>query len=175
MPNNRQTQLTMAVVFFLAASPLCAFQNEPTGFRQIIWGASYDGFAGELTRGGTQKPEAPTQMYRRSNENLNLGGATLESVFYTFYKGRFYRAFLTSTTAPASRAAFLNAFRTQFGPPSQPNRFIERYFWNGSIAQILVNCESQTDGCNAIIQSTAIFEEQNADDAKKAKEAVKDF
>ena len=82
--------LCSVVAILTVASSTSAFQNEPTEFRGIKWGA-------EITRLSDmefQVKSAGLDIYSRKKENLAFGSADLKAIAYSFYKDRFCAVFV---------------------------------------------------------------------------------
>ena len=82
--------LCSVVAILTVAASAGAFQNEPTEFRGIKWGAEIT----QLSDMEFQVKSAGLDIYSRKNENLAFGSADLKAVAYSFYKDRFCAVFV---------------------------------------------------------------------------------
>jgi len=82
--------LCSVVAISMVASSTSAFQNEPTEFRGIKWGAEIN----RLSDMEFQVKTAGLDIYTRKNEKLAFGSADLKAVAYSFYKDRFCAVFV---------------------------------------------------------------------------------
>jgi hypothetical protein len=155
------------------ACPAMAFQNEPSGFRGIDWGAPVENFQDQLS--GKDAPTTPgLAFYQRKDDKMSIGAAQLTRITYVFYKGRFEGAQIQTAEGASYPGALRDALVAQFGPGDQPNRYIDRWFWRGTQAMILLDCTARLS-CRAHISSRAMFEEQQRDKKAAAEKAKKDF
>jgi hypothetical protein len=163
-----------ALIFSLALLPTIAlaFKNEPTGFRGIEWGAPIEKFKDELVPG--QTPAPGIAFYQRKADKMAIGEAELSRITYIFYKGLFQQAMIRTAEGIQHHRALREAFVAQFGPGDQPNRYIERWFWSGSQAMILLNC-SRGAYCTASLMSRQLYEQEQRDKKAAAEGAKKDF
>jgi hypothetical protein len=120
-------------------------------------------------------PAGHDQDYERIGENMTIGGATLEHVLYEFHNGGFSEAFMTAKRGISNAAALIAAFRAQFGEGMKANQFLDDYIWQGPIAMISLSCKPITHDCDAFIQSSAAWNQKQADKAAAAARAKKDF
>lgn len=157
-----------------AAAPLTAagFDNEPNGFRGIVWAAPIDSVKDELAELRANKA---TTFYTRKDDKLRIGEAALQSITYVFYKGRFTGAMVRTVEGVANQSALRSALIEQFGKGDQPNRYIERYYWWGATAIISLDCAAPNRACTAMLRSKALMDEENRDMKAAAKDAKKDF
>jgi hypothetical protein len=154
---NRLFQFLLALPVFLAAHAF-AFQNEPTGFRGIEWGTEFSKIADQFER-----PVAPNStIYRRKNDKLSMGAASLESLRYSFYKGKFAGVFIRAKMTTNGRL-LMDALRAQFGEGRQPDRASQEYFWDGEIGSVVLDCDAVKDECSLGIFSAAAMKQRDAD------------
>jgi hypothetical protein len=146
------------------------FQNEPTGFRNIEWGARLNSISDKMTLLGREKN---VEKYARPGDKLNFGDAQLASIHYNFYKGQLKGVYIESKSG--AMTAMVNTFQAQFGPGFQANPYIPRYLWNGTNTTIFLACSEATLSCQGVIDSVRVEAEQKADDAVAARGAKQDF
>lgn len=146
------------------------FPNQPTGFRGIEWGTPFSAVQSEMIPFG-EPPPGVGQAYERKGDTMTLGGATLSHILYSFYDGRFSKAYLISTERPDQPAAMIAAFTARYGEGDKPNQFMDDYLWNGDIGSAYLHCSSITYECSGFIASTAAIQQEKADKAAAAARA----
>jgi hypothetical protein len=55
-----------------------AFKNEPKGFRGITWGTSFEAVQDQMSF--LTDEDAHTKRYQRANDNMGIGGASMQSL-----------------------------------------------------------------------------------------------
>lgn len=157
-------------VFFCFACGVCAsalaFQNEPSGFRNIEWGADFSHYQSEMT---AHRGAASIDMYSRLNDKLSIGDAKLQYLAYIFYDGKFASVMFTST-GNVNKIALIKIFKKQFGERGKMNRSKHIYHWHGNKTEIALDCDKPSDGCTGILWSV----EHKARRAEKEKAAAQD-
>jgi len=156
------------IVWLLLPSAAFAFQNEPTGFREISWGTPLSAVQSQMIPDGTP----PGQLYKRVNDKLTIGNATLMDISYEFHNGRFSQVYMLSQEGLINEKAMIAAFLGQFGAATDIHEG-GLYVWKGSITNIILNCQHR---CNAFIESAAAWEQKQAEEAaERAARLNKDF
>jgi hypothetical protein len=141
-----------------------AFQNEPDGFRGIKWETDISQNQDEMK---LVKNAEGLDIYVRNGDKLSIGGAELRSIAYVYIGGKF--AFVAMKTGgEEGNSALLRAFEAQFGPGERPNRYLDKFFWRGTVATISLACSPILEECDAAIASTRMA---NVLAARKQKEA----
>ena len=130
--------LTLIFLVFLLPTSALAFQNEPDGFRGIKWGA-------DLSK-RSDMSHIRGDMYKRKNDKLTIGEASLKQVVYMGYKGRLKGMAISYEDSSNSRQ-LKSTFFQLYGKGDKPNRFIEEYYWIGSaVAIVLTYSEITKEG-----------------------------
>ena len=150
----RRLLRALLVVPMLLAGHAHGFKNEPAGFRGIQWGTEYRSVADQFDR------QVAPDLYRRKNDKLAMGEARLESLRYSFYKGKFAGVLMQARLKENGRH-LMDALRAEFGE-GNPQSALE-YFWNGERATIILDCDAAKDLCNLAIYSTATMRQRQAD------------
>jgi hypothetical protein len=153
----RLRNIALVVPLLLTAQAL-AFNNEPTGFRGIEWGTDFSKVAGQFERA----PGPGTDNYRRKNEKPAFGAASLQSLTYSFYRGKFAGVVMRGSMKESGRA-MMDALRSQYGDGSQPDASAQQYFWSGETGSIVLDCDPVKDLCNLAIFSSAAMRQKSAD------------
>jgi hypothetical protein len=145
------------------------FQNEPTGFRNIEWGARLN----STDRMTLLTKEKNVEVYARQGDKLNFGDAQLVSIHYKFYKGQLEGVYITSK--PGTMAAMVNTFQTQCGRGAQANQYVPSYLWEGPNTALFLDCNEAALSCDAMIASVRVRAEEKADGDAAAHGAKHDF
>jgi hypothetical protein len=162
---------TLPLLASILSFPVLAILNDPEGFRGISFGDDFSKWSPEMTfSSGTSEK---TALYDRKGDKLTIGGAELKDLKYTFYAGKF-SGMSAITLGSANKRALIDAFTAQFGNPVKPNRYMDRYLWNGTKAKVAIICEI-TDKCIAIILSKDAEASMDQDMRAQVEKAKQDF
>jgi len=165
----RATALSLLATFITTTA--FAFQNEPDGFRGIKWGTEISEVSDQFALNSDERSMA---TYTRRDDKLAIGDAELIRLTYQFYKGRLHSVSM-NTQEYANRRALQIALRTQFGQGSQPNRYMERYYWSGVTTIIALNCNTSAETCHLLFWSTEASKQKSADEKEAGQKAKRDF
>jgi hypothetical protein len=116
----------LLLTLILTTSALGAFQNEPTDFRGVVWGADPDEIAG-MTKVHTQDS---LDYYTKAHEDMTIGDARIKSVVYVFYENKFCGAVI-DFKSPLNFQIIKETLFDQHGEGSQPSKYREQYGWSG--------------------------------------------
>lgn len=166
-----KARILLGVVMATVATLAWAMKNEPNGFRNLSWGTEQSTVASEMT---LDEDGDRTKFYTRKGDKMQIGGAELSSIAYGFTGGRLHHVFI-KTQGVANRVAIVDAFTAQFGSPYKPNRYMNTYYWNGSVTRIIISCNSIRDECSVILSSTEIDKQEEAAKKAAAENAASDF
>ena len=158
---------TVLVFLILSICPALGFQNEPKGFRGIVWGTSITKLGAEMK---VVETDSDLVFYSRAGDRLLIGGAQREAIVYGFYKGQFSTVGIDASEA--QKDALHDAIEAQFGPAPKLE-YKDFWAWEGATTTITLDCNAIR--CNAIIFSATFEKQKKADEAKAAKKASKDF
>ncbi len=122
--------ICILLVILLPVSTL-AFQNEPTGFRGITWGADIS----KLADMKFLKDDGDMTFYQRKGEKLKLGDASLTDITYVAYKGRLERVLIRYEGFSNHQSNKRKLFEL-YGNPYKENGFLGRYSWFGTDVHI---------------------------------------
>jgi hypothetical protein len=101
--------------------------DEVAGFRGIKWGDPLPKEGMKLIE-KKQYSGKVLSSYQRKSEELKIGSATLGSITYFFWDGRFYSIIITCS-GDNNNTALLNAFKERLGYPSKSDD--DFYAWFG--------------------------------------------
>ena len=108
----------MAIGTFSVSS--FAFQNEPDGFRGIKWGTNIK------TLNGMTEIEKQSKggliLYVKDNDKLQIGGAELMMVCYSFWQDKFYSVFI-QTKKHSNWSALKEVVFAKFGEGERYNKY----------------------------------------------------
>lgn len=121
-----------------------------------------------------------SKVYRRLSDKLSIGNAKLEFIVYHFYKNRFYGLSIKAK-GYTNFTTLKDAVFAYYGEGKQANKYIENWLWapvlgnsNNDIFMIL-EYNKFNEETTWVMSYLPIHEEEVADEAKKAREAGKDF
>lgn len=153
--------VTFSFIFlFLSLNPMLAFENEPHGFRGIIWGTDIK----DIKDMEFIKTDSKTglKLYKRKNDNMTIGRANLDVILYGFYNDKFYaviaQTLFFSDFEELKRACFEN-----FGKGLQPRFYYDEYFWDGDKVKISLIYDRNAINGTLMIVSKILYELQKAD------------
>jgi len=144
-----------------------AFQNEPTGFRSAKWG---DGVPKDWQK-VSQRPKdiafglAGDEIYVNPKDELKMGGAKLDAIYYGFWKGK-----LCCVWVIFQGRENLDALRdiciAQYGPGKaqnvpNPGGELINFSWRGKTACVSLDYKGASPAC-LTIQSAPLWEQRTA-------------
>ena len=115
-----------------------AFRKEPEGFRGIKWGTHIEKTKDLYFAG----PSQTWNVYRRNNENLKMGEATVREIEYYFYKQRFYSVrvrFFGEQNLLNVRKMLSDAYGRGI---QHPKAYSVEYQWRGSKVDIHIEYDN---------------------------------
>ena len=156
----------------LAASSLYAEVID--GFRGVRCGDSFDNWKKEMIPDSQKGDMDNRKFYRRKDDPLKIGNATLSNILYIFAEGKFEAAYIDAE-GYLSCASLKEESFAKFGEnPEKLNRFpAERYTWIFSSVKVSFNYKGMSEQCNLSIFCQDIVKEQEAKKKEKAKEGAK--
>jgi hypothetical protein len=161
------------LLVILACTPVIAFQNEPDGFRNIKWGTNIS----ELSGMSVVETHPDLKFYSKDGDKMAIGNASLDEIVYGFYKDQFSNVLIYFHSLSAF-LALKDALFEQYGSGSQPNQFMERYYWMdliGGTTTITLDFSKVSDKGTLSFQSKKLLKKQQADEKQKAKAAKGDL
>lgn len=146
--------------------------DEKHGFRDLKFGDPLgDGFEQIGAMG-----DAGMVLYVRRSDSLRIGEADMESIHYTFYRGRFYSVTLT----PANKTEFVRlgeVFIKAYGRPihddSDPSN--EYFVWNAVKTMLFQSWDNYEGKGFALINSKLIEQEAKRDREADARRGIEDL
>lgn len=131
--------------------------DEENGFRGAKFGARISEFNNlELIENGAWN------FFRRTDDGLKLGASELMVISYGFYKDEL-GAVILKTTGP-NCAPMLEALKSSYGAPRQPNEHVQSFFWGGRRVYLSFDRNHITDKCYATFISMSVHEKASADE-----------
>ncbi len=148
-----------------------SFQNEPDGFRGIKWETDITTLP-NMTYVGDG---LGLKLYKKSNEEMKLGSAKIDTLLYTFWRGK-----LSGVLIQVEGLQNCNALRDvvfeRFGEGVKENQYIEDYYWSGKITFIDLQVNKTTGLGNLTMFSQKMADQKKAAEKQDAKEgAAKGF
>jgi hypothetical protein len=112
-----------------------------------------------------------TTYYTRPGDDLRIGNSQLNRIAYGFYRGRFYTALLSTEGLTNSRA-LLEVLRQAYGRGARPNRFMDRYYWEGSRVVLSYDENPLNHDATVVLSSVPLQSQKTAEDKAKARKGV---
>ncbi len=124
-----KTYLAILLLLILLISPTVsiAFQNEPKGFRGIVWGTNIR----ELSDMELSTDAGSIIFYKRKNDKMKIGDADIEKIIYGFDYGRFFFVQIEFNNLSNLRK-IKNTLYQLYGRADYFSESIEDYMWLGS-------------------------------------------
>ena len=131
---NNLWKIILFILYFSFYTPLVvAFQNEPDGFRGIIWGTDISQLKDmEFVK---VDPKTGIKLYKRKKDNMTIGNANLDAIYYGFFDNKFY-AVIAQTLFFTDFEELKKACFENFGKGEQPRLYFDEYFWDGEKVKI---------------------------------------
>jgi hypothetical protein len=152
--------------------------NRWDGFRGLKWGTNIKDVNDPNMILRESRDEV--QIYMRSNDKLRIGDAQLAGIGYMFYKDRFFTVAIKAK-GYTNFTALKDAVFAYYGQGKQLDEFNKEWTWLAALGNSdkdvrmeLSYNESSQETILAMIY-LPIFQEKNADDAKKAIGAGSNF
>jgi len=103
--------------------------SEPDGFRGIKWGQDISTVEG-LVHVATDPSYGGIERYARERDELKMGAAELDRIFYDFWQNKFCGVWIY-TKGYSNWDSFKAVVFEKFGKGFQSNEYIETYNWFG--------------------------------------------
>jgi hypothetical protein len=130
------------------APPQGSYYNESDGFRGITWGTPVASVKGLTLVSSTSDK---VDYYSRKGDTLTFEGASVDSVLYGFWNGKFYSSLVTFKSAGKWKV-IKKALFEKFGEGSRLRG--EHFGWRGLKTDILARWDkSNNDGSVAYIST----------------------
>jgi hypothetical protein len=165
----------LIILLSLLSSVSYAFENEPEGFRGITWGTDIKDLKDmEFVK---VDPKSGIKLYQKKKDNLTIGDAKLDAIYYGFYNDKFYlviaQTMFFTDFEELKKACFEN-----FGKGEQPRLYYDEYFWDGEKVKIsLVYDRSAINGMLMIVSKEfeKYLKNNNKDKEQKIKKKPQGF
>jgi len=167
---RKVTAILMTLIALASTLSSNAFA-EADGFRGIKWGTEFSTVKDSMTYLRTDPVYGGIKIYSRKDDDLHIGGATLESIGYGFWQDKFCSVDI-QFKGYTNFSSLKDALFEKFGAGSKPNRSLEEYFWHGVITGIsLIYKEVSREGY-LFMFSNEINKQQENFKSEKAKEGA---
>lgn len=111
--------------------------------------------------------------YKKKNDSLKLGAATLDQIIYSFWNGKFFGVQLT-TSGSTNWNGLKEAVFEKFVKGFQANKNIERYGWFGDITSMALEYNEIKASWILIMASEEIHKQQQLWSERKAREGARE-
>lgn len=136
-------------LYIFLSTNIYAFENEPDGFRGIVWGTDISQLKDmEFVK---VDPKTGIKLYKRKKDNMTIGNANLDAIYYGFFDNKFY-VVIAETLFFTDFEELKKACFENFGKGEQPRLYFDEYFWNGEKVKIsLIYDRSSINGTLMIV------------------------
>jgi hypothetical protein len=104
------------------------FLDNKNGFRGVAFGTSVSDFKNL----SLYRDRGVVKAYRRADEDLSVGAASVESIVYVFVHDKFYAVSIHVDSENSKN--LLKLFQVAFGQGIRPPGPASQYFWTGKVA-----------------------------------------
>jgi hypothetical protein len=163
----------LIVLIVLLATTVSAQWSYPAldaknGFRDLTFGAP---LPKEMK---VTETSGKSTYYVRPKDSLTIGNATVKSIVYHFFDGRF-AGVLIKTKGFVNTHALLQVFTEAYGTPLEANRLIPFYIWPGAVVTQSLDENMVSHDAEVSISSNALTEEWKADQKAGARKGAGDL
>ncbi len=127
----------LSVVMAIPFKKICAFQNEPQGFRGIAWETNIDDIQGLDLKDQRMIKDYPLSVYTKDPESLSYAQVKLKDIRYVFYKKQFFMVHLVANSRSRYKA-IKKYLHEKFGEPTAAFNKQDRFFWEGEKTTISI-------------------------------------
>jgi hypothetical protein len=172
---------TLFLLSALACSSIAQAQDKPVkpslknleekyGFRDAHFEADTTEFSDLIPVGHFDAVNG----YTRSGDSKKIGGADIDLIRYSFYKGKLFRIVIRATGYSNSQA-LLAALVAQYGPGEKLYSYREHRLW--TTKRVMMSWEQEAGSSNGevVITSEIVSNRRKADQAATAKKAASDL
>jgi len=148
--------------------------SEPDGFRGIKWGTDITTLR-DMEYLWTA--DSGVKVYKRKGDVLKIGGANVANIQYEFWKGKFFRVYIT-TDGLKNWHDLKEACFDKFGEAYNPNNYKESYYWGlGKITRMSIGYDEVKGRGHLFIDSKEISNEVKTfeEKARQKPKAVEGF
>lgn len=150
--------------------------SEVDGFRGITWGTEIKTLKDmQYVRVDQDYRGGEVLVYHRKGDSLKINSATLTAIEYRFWRDLFFNAEII-IKGHTDFMRLLKDTQKTFGQGHQPNKHVERYYWYGNKASIVLNYNTksqagsmciQSGDCNLINEQLKLLENKNEQKERK--------
>lgn len=158
------------IVFTCVFFALSSFGADTEGFRNLMWGNSPSKEMVLISNDKTTN----ISKYMVQNDKLNIGAAQIESIRYWFYDNKFMAVFI-SFNGLSNFNSIRSTLESKHGMPSKPNRYIDRYMWNGGNSTVAIQYSDISSEGMVMIVNQYLSNESESYKKTLASKAVNDL
>jgi hypothetical protein len=142
--------LLSGIIVMLAASSVYA--EAVDGFRGVRCGDSFDNWKKEMIPDSQAGDTASRKLYRKKEDPLRIGNATLSNIVYIFAEGKFEAAYIDAEGYLSCTSLKEESFAKFGNNPEKLDRYpAERYTWNFGSATVSFHYKAMSEQCNLSI------------------------
>lgn len=161
----------LAVICTTPSFSAGSINSAKEGFRGVKWGDDISKHPNFVL----VERDGKSSYYTRPDENLEIGGGKLSLVAYAFFEGKFGAAYVSFPGGGVNFDKIKAAVFEKYGVGSQPNRYIEKYFWNGNEWGISLSGNEYGEGSFYLLTHKYLSDWENEEKEKARQGAKKDF
>lgn len=132
----RKTLISIIIICLLfiplSSVPAYPLENEPGGFRGIIWGAEFSILEDEMSFAFADEEIGGIRYYSRNGDEMKIGEAALKGIYYGFLRGKFCSVRI-ETRGRKNYDSLKDEFIRMYGTGTQIKGSLctEKYYWFG--------------------------------------------
>jgi len=156
------------LVLALMALSVLAFDNEPTGFRAMKWGAGVPPDWQKVSKRpkGIAFGRTNEEIYVNPKDDLKIGDAKVDSIYYGFWKGKFCCVWISFQGLPNFNA-LRDVYVAEYGPGkvqrnTNPGGDLISISWRGKTANVTLEKSGASPG-SLVVQSASLWEQRTAE------------
>lgn len=167
---TRKVAVASIIVFALTLVVGNAFA-EGDGFRGLKWGTEFSTVKGDMNYVRTDPSYGGVKIYAKEDDELRIGGASLQSIEYGFWQDRL-SSVMIRFKGYSNFSSLKDATFQKFGPGYKANRFMEDYIWDEEVAGMSLKYKEVLNKGYLYMFSIEINKEEKRFQAEKAKKGA---
>lgn len=159
-------KISFGVVAMMFLAPAVA-ASPPDSIRGQAWG----GPPSSLGQSTLVEDDGSLKCYRKNNDDLTVGAASLSGASYCYYNDRLTSVFL-KFNGYTNFDGLKKTLTQKYGEGSQPNQFMQKYTW--TVSSVYINFEYHEIGNNGELMYlyVPIMNERNHDQEELQKKGA---
>jgi hypothetical protein len=159
-------------ILSITTNSYASYKNEPEGFRGLPWGTNFSTIADSMTLSRIDESYGGIKFYTRTDDDLTIGSASLQSIEYGFWQDKFCSAYIF-TNGYSNWNGVQASLVEKFGSVNKGNPYVEKYGWFGENTTIISNYNNVSDNGCIIFDSEKLSKSMENWSNQKSKEGAK--